>query len=762
MTLRNFCFFILIILTFSLAKAKISVNFVTDSYNVMDDAFKALINEFNKYSDERNLDIELVMTYFTDSNDTIGYNDYSSTLSLFTKKNNKYDVFAYDPLYLNIFSPYLLELDEYLPKELMDLYSSEVNKKLVYHDGHYRGLPLMLMLSVLFSNNELLQRYDKPIPKTWDQLIEITQYILNKEKEKGNTDISGYAPLFPNGDNTLNAFYQLLHSFRDNKDDDIPKYTSQNARDAMEKLIEIRDKISSKELFKLPENQIVQQMFMGKFIFTHFFSSLQLPHLTMSVLPGKKEGINSSIIGGFNLGINKNIPKDRMNASLEVIKVINSEEFQKEFIIKQLGYITSIEKLYNDPEVCKYIPCGILEEVQYYYRPQASKKYINLFNDKAVLNIQNFIDGKLTVDEVLTNIDDITRIYYLDIKSTTGTIILSILIGISCIVIITTLFIFVPRFKSHFTFLSTDLWIIYSLGSILILLSMFEYFNESTERKCLLRKQTIVNAYCLFLIPLVYRLIINFPLTNKISTFSINNKYICIIGLYSIQLLLTILSCCFAKYRNNEVNMSNTNKNFYMCANDNSIGKVLMVIQIGYDGILYIIVCALVFLEWNVVQTSFDIRQFSVVIIINGITVILLLAMNYIEINNYLMYNLLFIFIDLTSVIVSHIYIFVVRLFISLFKDKYNESEDKKIGDMIQNSRYGNASTSYVGTNTNASIHTKTVSTGANSKTALESQSNGNRLSKIIDLHYKKYSENSQISLDSNTQVLSQSTNSNS
>jgi len=53
------------------------------------------------------------------------------------------------------------------------------------------------MLSVLFSNNELLQRYDKPIPKTWDQLIEITQYILNKEKEKGNTDISGYAPLFP-------------------------------------------------------------------------------------------------------------------------------------------------------------------------------------------------------------------------------------------------------------------------------------------------------------------------------------------------------------------------------------------------------------------------------------------------------------------------------------------------------------------------------------------------------------------------------------
>jgi len=499
-------------------------------------------------------------------------------------------------------------------------------------------------------------------------------------------------------------------------------------------------------------------MAMGKLIFTHFYSSVQMPHLSMSVLPGKKEGINSSVVGGFIIGINKNIPEERRNASLEVIKVLNSKEFQKEFIVKQLGYITPIEELYNDSEICKYMPCQVLEEVQYYYRPQASKKYFNLFNDKAVSNIQKFIDGKLTVDEVLTNVDDITRIYYLDIKSTTGSIIFSILIGISCIVIITTLFIFVPRFKPHFTFLSTDLWIIYSLGSVLILYSTFEYFNESTERKCLSRQQAIANAYCLILIPLVYRLIINFPLKNKISTFSVNNKYICIFGLYSIQLLLTILSCCFAEYRNNEVNMSNSNKNFYTCVNDNSFGKILMFIQIGYDGILYIIVCALMFLEWSIVNTGFDLRQFSIVIIINGIAVILLLVMNYVEINNYLMYNLLFIFINLTSVIVSHIYIFVVRLFISLLRDKYNESEEKIIGDLIKNNKYRNTSSSYVdkGINTNTSSITKSVNAeSVNSKQTNNSKSN-NYLLKIIDLHLQKYSENSQIFLDSNSQLPSQ------
>ena len=46
-------------------------------------------------------------------------------------------------------------------------------------------------------------------------------------------------------DNTLNALYQFLYSYRDNVDDDIPDYNSQNARDAMEKLMEIRDKVSS-------------------------------------------------------------------------------------------------------------------------------------------------------------------------------------------------------------------------------------------------------------------------------------------------------------------------------------------------------------------------------------------------------------------------------------------------------------------------------------------------------------------------------------
>ena len=65
-----------------------------------------MIDSFNKYANETNKDIHLELTYFTDVNNFAGYNDYSNTLRLFWKKNNKYDVFAYDANYISEFSPY--------------------------------------------------------------------------------------------------------------------------------------------------------------------------------------------------------------------------------------------------------------------------------------------------------------------------------------------------------------------------------------------------------------------------------------------------------------------------------------------------------------------------------------------------------------------------------------------------------------------------------------------------------------------------------
>jgi len=45
----------------------------------------------------------------------------------------------------------------------------------------------------LYSNRELLNKYNKNPPKTWDELVEISEFIL---KEEENPDLTAYNGLF--------------------------------------------------------------------------------------------------------------------------------------------------------------------------------------------------------------------------------------------------------------------------------------------------------------------------------------------------------------------------------------------------------------------------------------------------------------------------------------------------------------------------------------------------------------------------------------
>jgi len=45
---------------------------------------------------------------------------------------------------------------------------------------------------MLYSNQNLLDKYNKPIPKTWNELINTAKFILTEESKSGN-EIIGYA-----------------------------------------------------------------------------------------------------------------------------------------------------------------------------------------------------------------------------------------------------------------------------------------------------------------------------------------------------------------------------------------------------------------------------------------------------------------------------------------------------------------------------------------------------------------------------------------
>jgi len=49
-----------------------------------------------------------------------------------------------------------------------------------------------MTIDSFYSNKLLLAKYDKEIPKTWDQMIETAKEILTKEKDLNNTSLIGY------------------------------------------------------------------------------------------------------------------------------------------------------------------------------------------------------------------------------------------------------------------------------------------------------------------------------------------------------------------------------------------------------------------------------------------------------------------------------------------------------------------------------------------------------------------------------------------
>lgn len=413
-------------------------------------------------------------------------------------------------------------------------------------------------------------------------------------------------------------------------------------------------------------------MHLNKLLFVNFYSSLKIDNYTISSLPGKNKRIKGSILGGFNIGINKNISDEKKEATLTVMKYFFSKEFHKEIIVKKLHTYTSLSELYNDTEVCSIINCDMMNKIQFFIRPILKMNNYDSFSDKATKYFQMYLNGEITTEQVLNNIANINRTYYFSIKSTTGTIMAIFLLLIFCIIIFSTCLIFIPKYEIYFKLLSTDLWLIYALGSILTNLSNFGYFNEITVNKCTIRFILSEFGNGLVAIPIFYILLINLSQLNECLKWIKDHRYLFIILLISLHVIFSVLISTCDVFRIKKV-IEYDEKHFIMCTtNKNIYGIIINYLQYIYNTFLYLMICILIFFEWNVKKLRNDIRHISFIIIINGITqisyIIIYKAISY----NYLIFALVSIIFNIFSICINHIYMFLIRILIK----NINKTED--------------------------------------------------------------------------------------
>ncbi|ORX34620.1 hypothetical protein BCR36DRAFT_43496 [Piromyces finnis] len=190
---------IFLLLCFIALTKAITINIVVQSFFSYSELYQLIINDFNnRYVKENNLDIKLKLNLFTEQNSTIGKDFYSSTIdTLLNKKSHKYDVFIYDPLFTRRYAPYFIDLKKYLPKEIIDSYSSDETINSGYYKDQCVGLPVYVKYKLLYSNINLLNKYNRTIPETWDELVETTKIVLEGERATNNNDLIGFSNLFP-------------------------------------------------------------------------------------------------------------------------------------------------------------------------------------------------------------------------------------------------------------------------------------------------------------------------------------------------------------------------------------------------------------------------------------------------------------------------------------------------------------------------------------------------------------------------------------
>jgi len=392
-----------VLLYFNYANA-LEVNAFLYSSRFSDEFYHSLIKKFNKYSEENNLDISLTLNIGTGPSNATAENEF--ILKLFKKKSKKYDLYFYDNIYSANYGDNFLDLNEYLPKSHLDIFNNDIISNSCVYNDKLIGLPLQLYSSVLYSNKQLLKKYDKKIPKTWDELINTAKYILEKEKELGNTQLIGYNGLFSDDVTGSNSIYEFIYSFRNSVGDPFPEFTNSTVTDALEKLKIIKDEISSDEIFKSDVGYTINNMFTAKLLFvkfsymSHIFDNIY----EISPIPGNKSGISSSVISGQYLGIPNFISDSKKEAAVQVLKFLTSKETQKELLLERRDLYSGIPSLFDDQEFCSEINCKLMKNIQPVFIPITYD--FDSFEKVLRESTYDYLYGDTSVEESLKKINN--------------------------------------------------------------------------------------------------------------------------------------------------------------------------------------------------------------------------------------------------------------------------------------------------------------------------------------------------------------------
>jgi len=138
-----------------------------------------MIKEFNEYGASKNITLEF--TFLTEVNSSYDVNDYGAMInSLLYKRSTKYDIFIYFDIFNEVYAPHFIDLKKHLDDHFISTFLPELIERATFNN-ELKAVPCQVNTNVLYSNKQLLSKYGKKPPKTWEESsIPVFIYIIMK------------------------------------------------------------------------------------------------------------------------------------------------------------------------------------------------------------------------------------------------------------------------------------------------------------------------------------------------------------------------------------------------------------------------------------------------------------------------------------------------------------------------------------------------------------------------------------------------------
>jgi len=661
----------------------ITLNAIAFAINLTDDHYTVLIDEFNNYAIENDINIRISLNLFeySDKYDTFG----TLVEALLMKKTKKYDLFFYDSSYTQKYGKHLLDLNKYLPKEHIEMYNKKIISESCMYKDKLIGIPYRVSYSFLYSNDHLLTKYNKTVPKTWDELLDTSKYILEREN---NTDLVAYNGFFDRSEHGICSIYEFLYSCRNSVDSPIPDFKSKEAIDALKLIKKIKEEVGSDDTFKSDFNYAVNLLLEQKGLFVKIWNlptfMLSLIPYRESLLPGIKEGISATAIVGYNLGINGYIPEEKLEAAIIALKFLTSKEMQKKYLTPD-NMVTAITSLYDEVEVCQQMDCEIYKSVQPISRPSSEMYSITEYYFKIIDYFQQFLFGTQTAEKTMENIDNLTSFHYISFltkESRLCSLVFLVIILLLLLIMISSLFLlYSEKYKVYFYYMTEDLWIISIIGLILVLGSCLTLLGPVTSFKCQSYISLLMLGYTLNLVPILYVFIINFPERIKVSEWVFYHKYI-FLSLFLICDVLLIMLHSFETYKIKDI-IVNDDKNFKVCIMNHTYGFIVITGTLVMFYAVVLVMLLLCYIEWNNKSIIHDVRFIIIGIYSDIISITLLYSINFFTIFNYKFYYIIVNALILVSTITSYIFIYLIRVLYKFIEKKKDDEVELYINTVF-------------------------------------------------------------------------------